>query len=479
MSDQPTNGSRAGAGTEAVRFIDERLGASPLLRKAMRYLFPDHWSFLIGEIALYSFVVLIVTGTYLALFFDDSTSDTVYHGAFAPLVGQTVSHAYASTVAISYDVPAGLLIRQTHHWAALVFVAAIVVHLMRIFFTGAFRKPRDVNWVIGLTLLLFALLEGFAGYSLPDDLLSGMGLAIGYGVALSIPVVGANLAFLIWGGQFPGSPNFEPRLFIVHVFLLPAALATFIAIHLAIIMRQKHSQFRGPGHRENNVVGTPMWPGYALRATGLMFAVAGVLLLLGGLVQINPIWQYGPFEPWIGTNGAQPDWYLGWLIGALRLMPPLEVHLFGYTLLPNPFFGGILFPGIVFSVLYFWPAIERHVSGDRRRHDLLERPRENPWRTGIGAAFFTWVAIIFVAGSADRILVSVGIPYASQVLFFRTAAFVVPVFAFFFARRICRELRASEVHPLRGWTGTTLQRAEAGGFEAVPAAGRETGDGEG
>jgi len=430
MSDRRSNAQET-KGVDAVRLIDQRLGAAPLLRKAMRYLFPDHWSFLIGEIVLYSFMVLIGTGIYLSLFFDASTADTVYHGTFAPLQGQTVSLAFASTVHISYDVPAGLLMRQTHHWAALVFAAAIIVHMIRVFFTGAFRKPRDVNWFVGVTLLILALLEGFFGYSLPDDLLSGIGLVIGYGVAMSIPVVGANLAFLIWGGQFPGSASFEPRLYIAHVFLLPAALAVLITVHLAIIMRQKHSQFRGPGHREDNVVGTPMWPGYALRATGLLFAVAGVLVLLGGLVQINPVWQYGPFHPWVGTNGAQPDWYLGWLIGSLRLIPPLEIHLFGYTLLPNPFFGGILFPTVIFIVLYGWPALERRVTGDHARHDLIDRPRDNPTRTAIGAAFFSWVAIIFVAGSADRILVSVGIPYSSQLWFFRIAALLGPAIVFF------------------------------------------------
>ncbi|MGI8802015.1 MAG: cytochrome bc1 complex cytochrome b subunit [Solirubrobacteraceae bacterium] len=460
---------RSDEGAEAIRFVDERLGASSLVRKALRYLFPDHWSFLLGEIALYSFLVLIATGIYLALFFRDSVSELVYHGSFAPLVGQKVSEAFASTVSISYDVPAGLLMRQTHHWAALVFVAAIVVHLLRIFFTGAFRKPRDVNWVVGLTLLISAILEGFAGYSLPDDLLSGMGLAIGYGVALAIPVVGANVGFLIWGGQFPGSAAFEPRLFIAHVFLLPALLATLIAVHLAIIMRQKHSQFPGPGRREENVVGTPMWPGYALRSTGLLFAVAGVLFLLGGLVQINPVWQYGPYEPWLGTNGAQPDWYLGWLIGALRLMPPWEIHLFGFTLVPNAFFGGILFPGVVFTVLYSWPALERRITGDRARHDLLDRPRDNPWRTAVGAAFFSWVAIIFVAGSADRILVSVGIPYVSQVWFFRIAAILVPVLVWSATKRICRELRATEIHPLREWTGAIVTRNDRDGYEVAAA----------
>jgi ubiquinol-cytochrome c reductase cytochrome b subunit len=438
-------GAEPQAGQATVRWLDERVGAASLARAAMRYVFPDHWSFLLGEIALYSFVVLIATGTFLAFFFDPSTSESVFRGSYAPLHGATVSAAYQSTIDISLRVPAGLVIRQTHHWAALVFVAAIVVHLMRIFFTGAFRKPRDVNYLIGLTLLILAILEGFAGYSLPDDLLSGMGLAIAYGVVMSIPIVGANLAFLIWGGEYPGSPAFESRLYIVHVFVLPAVLAALIAIHLAIIVRQHHSQLPGPGRREGNVIGTPMWPGYALRSIGLLLAVGAVLVLLGGLVQINPIWQYGPYEPWLGTNGAQPDWYLGWLIGALRLMPPWEIHFWGKTWVPNPFFGGVLFPTVVFATLYAWPFVERRFTRDHAAHHLLDRPRDRPRRTALGAAFFTWVAIVFVAGSADRILVSVGFPYEGQVWFFRVAAFVAPLLVYAVTRRTCEQLRDLEL----------------------------------
>jgi ubiquinol-cytochrome c reductase cytochrome b subunit len=453
-----------------IRWSDERLGASPLLKKTLRYVFPDHWSFLLGEIALYSFVVLVATGTYLALFFTPSSAESVYHGSYLPLQGVPVSEAFQSTMNISFQVPAGLLIRQTHHWAALVFVAAILAHLLRIFFTGAFRKPRDINYYIGLTLLTLAILEGFMGYSLPGDLLSGMGLAIAYGVTLSIPLIGANLAFRLWGGEFPGSASFEPRLFILHVFVLPMVIAALIGAHLAIIMRQKHSQFPGRGRRELNVIGTPLWPAYALRALGLMVATAAVLILLGGLIQINPIWQYGPYEPWLGTNGAQPDWYLGWLIGALRLMPPLEIHFLNHTWIPNPFFGGILFPGVVFTTLYLWPWVERRIAGDRVRHDLLDRPRDKPWRTALGAAFFSWVAIIFVAGAADRILVSVGFGYAGQVWFFRIAAFVVPFLIFLLVRRICEELRLTDTHPLRSFAGSAVRRDAAGGFEEVPAA---------
>jgi quinol---cytochrome-c reductase cytochrome b subunit len=451
----------------AVHALDERIGSSPLLKKALRYVFPDHWSFLLGEIALYSFVVLVATGIYLTLFFEPSTATTVYHGPYEPLQGFEMSKAYSSTLDLSFTVPAGLLFRQTHHWAALVFLVAIVVHLMRVFFTGAFRKPRDLNWLIGVTLLGFAILEGFLGYSLIDDLLSGMGLAIAYSVAMSLPLVGASFAFLVWGGEFPGADSFEPRLFIAHVLIVPVILAGLIAAHLAIIVRQKHSQFPGPGHTERNVVGIPMWPGYALRSIGLLLAVAGVLFLLGGLIQINPIWQWGPYEIWQATNGAQPDWYMGWLIGALRIMPPLEIHPFGYTIAPNPFFGGALFPAIVFATLYLWPAIERRLTRDLVRHDLLERPRDNPWRTAVGVAFFTWVFTVFAAGSSDRVFVNLGIPYSGQVWFFRVAVFVLPPIAFLLTRRICRELRDRELHPLDGWTGTVVRRTPGGGFERI------------
>jgi ubiquinol-cytochrome c reductase cytochrome b subunit len=216
-------------------------------------------------------------------------------------------------------------------------------------------------------------------------------------------------------------------------------------------MRQHHAQFPGPGRRERNVVGTPMWPGYALRSLGWFAMVAGVIVLLGGLVEINPIYQWGPFETWRSTNGAQPDWFLGWLIGGLRLMPPWEVRFGGQTWIPNPFFGGALFPLVCFGVLYVWPWFEQRIlTRDFRRHDLLDRPRDNPLRTAIGAGFFAWVFLIFVAGAADRILVSTGISYVGQVWFFRIAAFVGPLVVGRITYGICRELRDTGRHPLRG-----------------------------
>ena len=453
---------------DAVRFVDERLGISPLIKSAMSYLFPDNWTFLFGEIALYAFIVLLLTGTYLAFFFDPSTATTQYTGSYAPLQGATVSEAYNSTLGIVFDVPAGLVIRQTHHWAALVFVVAMIVHLMRVFFTGAFRKPRDVNWFIGVTLVTLGMVEGFAGYSLPDDLLSGMGLAIAYGCVLAIPLVGGQLAVFIWDGNFPGSSAFIDRLFIVHVFIVPIVIMVLIGIHLSVIMRQKHSQYPGAGRTEKNVVGTPLWPAYALRATGMLLGTAAILFLLGGLVQINPVWQYGPYEPWLGTNGAQPDWYMGWLIGALRLMPGFDFTIGKATVAPNPFFGGLLFPLIVFTILYGWPSIERRITKDKGRHDLLDRPRDKPWRTAFGAGFFTWIFTIFVAGAADRILVDVGFPYEGQVIFFRIAAIALPIIVFLATFKICKELKASDARPLRRWYGTVVRRQPDGSYAAVP-----------
>jgi ubiquinol-cytochrome c reductase cytochrome b subunit len=430
---------------EPLRFIDERTGAAPLLKKAMRYVFPDHWSFLLGEVALYTFIVLVATGIYLTFYFEPSLSKTVYTGAYAPLQGVEMSEAYRSTVDLSLTVKAGLLLRQTHHWAADVFVAAIVLHLLRIFFTGAFRRPRELTYFIGLAMLFTALLEGYLGYSMVDDLLSGMGLAIGYSVGLSVPVIGGNLGLLIWGGPYPGAPEFESRMFIGHVLLFPVLIGGLLALHLVLVAARHHAQFRGrPDQTEKQVVGIPAFPGQTPRSLGLMAAVAAVLFALGGLVQINPIWLWGPYEPGLGTNGAQPDWYLGWLIGALRLIPGFDVTIGDYTLVANPFWGGALFPLVVLLVLVLLPSMERRITGDHRPHNILDRPRDAPGRTAFGAGFLIWVAMIFVSGSADRATVFFGLSYSGQIWVYRFAVWIVPVLVFFLVRRICRDLQQAE-----------------------------------
>jgi ubiquinol-cytochrome c reductase cytochrome b subunit len=429
----------------AVQLLDQRTGSASLLRRAARYLFPDHWSFLLGEVALYAFLVLVATGVYLTLFFEPSLAKTTYHGVYEPLRGQQMSEAYRSAVDISFEVKAGLLIRQTHHWAANVFVAAVVMHLLRVFFTGAFRKPRELTWLIGLSMLMLALIEGYLGYSMVDDLLSGMGLAIGYGVALSLPVIGGNFALGAWGGAYPGDPAFESRMYIAHVFVLPIVIGTLIGLHLALVASRHHTQFGlRRAQTERRLLGVPAFPGQTARSLGLLFAVAALLFLLGGLVQINPIWQWGPYELGLSTNGAQPDWYLGWLIGALRLVPGFDVTVGDYTLVPNPFWGGALFPLIVFLVLAVFPWVERALTRDRSYHNLLDRPRDAPGRTAFGAAFFTWVFLVFFAGSADRVYVFLNLDYTAQIWAYRIVVWVLPVLVFYIARRVCRELQRGD-----------------------------------
>jgi ubiquinol-cytochrome c reductase cytochrome b subunit len=451
-----------------VRFLDGRAAAAPLLRKQMRYLFPDHWSFLLGEVALYAFIVLVATGTYLALFYSDSTAQVIYHGPYAPLHGEQMSAAYRSVVNISTTVKAGLLIRQTHHWAANVFLASIVLHLLRVFFTGAYRKPRDLTYWIGLTMLVFALLEGFLGYSLVDDLLSGMGLAIAYSVLMSVPLVGANLAAIAWGGVFPGGDAFFARMYIAHVFLIPALIGGLLVVHLALVALRHHTQFAGPRRSERKIVGQPTFPAQTPRSLGLLLATAGVLVLLGGLVQINPIWLWGPYHTWLGTNGAQPDWYLGWLIGALRLMPGFDWTIGHYTVVPNPFWGGVLLPAMVFGFLYLWPWLERLVLGDQASHNLLQRPRDAPFRTALGVAVAVDVFVVFLAGSADRVAVTFAVSYSWQLWFYRVAFFVAPVLAALVTHRICRELQESE--RIATAREAAIEEAEAGEPVAAPQA---------
>jgi len=430
-----------------VRFLDSRAGVAPLAKRALRYVFPDHWSFLLGEVAMYSFFVLVGTGIFLTLFFEPGHARAVYHGEYAPLDGVRMTKAYASAVDLSFRVKAGLLFRQTHHWAADVFVVAIVLHVWRVFFTGAFRKPRELVYYVGILMLMLALLEGYLGYSLLDDLLSGMGLAIGNAVALSIPFVGGNLGALIWDGQFPGGDAFWSRMYIAHVLLLPVAIGALLALHIALIVARHHTQFRGAAKTERRVAGLPAFPGYAPRSVALACAVAAMLFLLGGVVQINPIWLWGPYEVAQATNGAQPDWYLGWLIGALRLMPGFDVTIGSYTLVPNPFWGGALFPMLVFGFLFAWPTIERRVTGDDRYHNLLDRPRDNPWRTAVGAAFMTSVAAVFFAGASDRFYLSFGIPYGPQIWFWRAVALGGPFVVFFAVRRLLTEVKREEETP--------------------------------
>jgi len=425
-----------------IRWFDDRLGGTRFTRKALDKVFPDHWSFMLGEIALYCFVVLVATGVFLTFFFHPSAEEVVYHGSYAPLDGVRMTEAYRSTVDLSFDVRAGLVIRQIHHWAALVFVGAIVLHLCRIFFTGAYRRPREINWVIGVTLLILAIANGFAGYSLPDDLLSGTGLRIAYSVVLAVPVVGSYLAFFVFGGEFPAS-DITSRLYILHVLIVPVLIAALVSVHLAVLWRQKHTQFRGQGRTERNVVGSRLWPVYTLRSIGLLAAIVAVLGLLGGLVQINPIWLYGPFEPYAVSTAAQPDWYMGWLEGAMRLMPSFQLHLFGYRV-PEIVVPTLLLPLVTFTVLALWPWVDKRLTRDRLEHHLLDRPRDHAVRTSFGAAVLTFYVVLFVGGSQDVIaqLLRVSIPPVTGAL--RVLVIVLPVGVAVVTYVVCHDLAREE-----------------------------------
>ena len=423
----------------AMAWIDERLRVAGPTRKYLNKVFPDHWTFMMGEIALYSFIVLLITGTYLTFFFDPSMGETVYHGHYTPMDGVPVSKAYASTLRISFDVRGGLLIRQIHHWAALLFLAAMLVHMCRVFFTGAFRKPRELTWLVGLSLIALGMLEGFIGYSLPDDLLSGTGLRIADAIVLSVPVIGTWTSFLLFGGSFPGDLIIG-RFYITHVLLLPALLVVLISVHLTLVVRLKHTQFPAAGRTEDTVTGERVVPTYAAKGGGFFFIVFGVCAALGGLAQINPVWLYGPYQPAAVSSGSQPDWYMMFLDGATRLFPSWEIRLAGHTV-PPLFWSTVVLPGVLFTLAAAYPFIEARMTGDRQRHHLLQRPRDVPVRTSLGCMALTFYTVLFLAGANDIIARSFDISLNAMTWGGRIALLVAPPLAYAVAYRVCLGLQ--------------------------------------
>jgi ubiquinol-cytochrome c reductase cytochrome b subunit len=458
------------AANASGRWVDDRLGSSNFVRRSLNKVFPDHWSFMLGEIALYTFIILLLSGTYLAFFYTPSLAEVVYEGSYTPLIGVQMSEAYHSTLDIAFDVKGGLIMRQIHHWAALLFVVAIVVHLGRVFFTGAFRKPRELNWIIGVLLLILAILEGFAGYSLPDDLLSGTGLRIAWSIMIAVPVVGTWTAFLFFGAEYPGT-EFLDRLYIAHVFVVPLILLGLITAHMMMIWYQKHTQFAGPGRTEHNVVGTKLYPAYAAKAGGFFFLVFGVLAAMGGLFQINPVWLYGPYNPSQVTAGSQPDWYVGWLDGATRLMPGWEWHLPGHTVAINVIVPAVVIPGLIFTAMIFYPWIEQRLTGDRGFHHILDRPREAPTRTAIGAMSIAFYLVLWMSGGNDVIASIFNISVNSTTYAGRAALLFLPPIVYVVTKRICIGLQNSDQELLHhGIESGTIRRLPSGEFveETVP-----------
>ncbi len=473
----PADSRKSGSGVTgwAANYIDERTGVSYVVREFGRKIFPDHWSFMLGEVALYSFVVILLTGSFLTFFFQASLTPTVYDGSYTPLKGLQMSAAMQSTLHISFDVRGGLLIRQVHHWAALLFVAAIGLHMLRIFFTGAFRKPRETNWVIGFVLFILAMAEGFTGYSMPDDLLSGNGLRIIAGMVEGIPFIGSWISWLVFGGEFPGT-QFDGRFYTLHILLLPAAVLALIALHLTFVVTNKHTQFAGPGRTNDNVIGYPILPVYAAKAGGFFFIVFGVLMLMGTFFTINAIWTYGPYDPSPISAGTQPDWYIGFADGALRLMPgwlggpggiPMEFHILNTTYSLN-----ILIPivvlGLFLAVVFVYPFIEAWVTGDKREHHILDRPRNMPTRTAIGAAGVTFYAVLWAAASSDLIATHFKLSIEGVITSLQFLLLLGPVLAYFLTKRICLALQKKDRQiVLHGYESGRIVRLPGGEYIEV------------
>jgi len=339
-----------------------------------------------------------------------------------------------------------------------------------VFFTGAFRKPREINWVIGGVLAMLAVFEGFTGYSLPDDLLSGTGIRIAQAIILAVPVVGSYISFFLFGGEFPGV-DFIPRFFTIHILLLPAIMLALIVVHLMLVVVHKHTQYPGPGRTEDNVVGFPLFPVYMAKAGGFFFIVFGVIALIASLVQINAIWAYGAYDPSPVTAGSQPDWYMGWLDGAVRLTPGwFEFSLFGYTFSMNIFIPTTVTILFTLGALFLYPWIEQAATGDRREHHLLDRPRNQPTRTGLGVMALTFYMLLWISGGNDIIAHMMGLSINDITRFLRVGIFLLPALAFVITKRICLGLqRKDREKALHGRETGRIVRLPHGEFIEVHA----------
>ena len=433
--------------------LDERYRVAAGLRKVSNRVFPTHWSFMLGEIALYSFLVLLLSGIYLALFFDPSMQTVTYNGRFNSLRGVAMSKAYESTLRLSFDIRGGLFIRQIHHWASHLFIAAMIAHMLRTFFTGAFRKPRDVNWVIGILLLLTGSFAGFTGYSLPDDLLGTTGLRIASALTLSIPVVGTWTHWALFGGEFPGT-EIIPRLYLIHAMILPGILLALIALHLGLLWYQRSTQFPGTTtgssgkrrvvhHTEKNIVGVRVFPTFAARSAAFGMLTIGVLAIMAGIFQINPIWNYGPYNPVHVSAGATPDWFFLYLDGMTRIFPPWDIHIAGYTI-PPTFWAGPAFLPLFYLIAAGYPWLERKLTKDNAHHNLLQRPRDTPVRTALGAMAVSFYAVLALSGSNDQIAFFFNVSLNATIWAGRIGLLIVPPIAYYLTYRICLGLQRDD-----------------------------------
>ena len=427
-----------------ARFFDDRFGTNAAVRFLLAKVFPDHWSFYLGEFALYCFGLLVATGVWLTFVYtaDEKT-------------------AFDSVAALSRGMPVGYLMRQVHHWSAVTFVAAILVHMARIFFTAAYRAPREVNWVVGVLMLILASLTGFTGYSLPNDALSGTGLRIADAVMLSVPFVGGWAADLLNGGSYPG-PLLLPHLYTIHVYFLPVAIAGLLTVHMGLLIYQKHTQFAAdPAH----VVGRRFWPDYALRTLAALAITVAVILALSAALEINPISQYGRYHDWIVTNPAEPDWYAAFLDGGLRLGPSSEIAIFGHPI-PPVFWPGVILPLVALTIVIGWPWIDKRLTGDLAQHDVLVPATGAPWRVGAGAALLTAGVVLTLAASDDTQAFAFHVPVQALVWLYRILLPVGSIGIGLAAAAIARQLGVRKhLHGEETERVVLMRRNAQGGFD--------------
>ncbi|MFT4921896.1 MAG: cytochrome b-561 [Haloarculaceae archaeon] len=380
-------------------FLDERLDLTEA-RSFLGKAFPAEDSFLLGEVALFCFLILVLTGVFLGFFFEPSTSAVEYEGSVAEYQGEELPEAFASVLNITYGVPFGMLIRRMHHWAAHLMIASMALHMLRVFFSGAYRNPRELNWLVGTGLAGATMFAAYTGYSLPFDEFASTAVGIGYNVALSIPIIGETVGSLVFGGNFPSSATI-PRLYFLHVLVLPLVIAGLLGLHMLILVRQKHTEAQrdadvGDVQEDDDsiVIGLPAFPNQLAVSAVVFFLTLAALSLLAGFLPVHNIAEYGPNNPASTPSLVMPDWFLMWGYGFLKLVPGWLSFDFLGIHISAEFIGGLLLPGIVFAVVALWPFIDYEDEGVHFTADPLERP----WQTGVGIAGIVFIMMASIAG---------------------------------------------------------------------------------